>query len=445
MKKKSAIERPMTTSGTPPSHPDVEAATLAILMEHGADAFDMTSMRLTPEHYYFGVHGEIFGAIRNLIGDNKPCDTTSVIAFLTERNGSVDGDTFAKIESMPTTIKPFPSYVEKLDGARRLRMSIHTAEWILGNAYGGTGEQDVDGFMAGLEQQVFALAEKQGTESVTRKAMDELQAMIDQRRNPDFGGGIKTGIAPWDSVLGGIFDTRLYVIGARPGRGKTAMLEEVVMQMVSHQHPVVVFEKDMPVPRFLGRIACRLGGISFYKFERGLLTKAELDIVEANAQALRHYEELLHIYDPVNLTASDIHSIVRREKRRYGTKAWFLDYIQLLNVGDDTRIGLTNASMELKRTINETGVSGVVLAQLNRLSTTERPTAAHIKEFDQLHADAACVMLLWTKDDPASMPIDEPLRVEFTIDKNNFGPVSDEFLMFNRQLMKFYAPESVNY
>ena len=431
-----------------PSFPDIEAATIAGLIKYGAAAMDSTSLLLIPEHYHASDFRSVFRGIRNLIANGQPTTQEAIGAILTTHGITLGDDTWNRIGEAECMATHFAHYVQRLEDCRRSRLAIEAAMWTLDEGL-GIADRDkhwsVDEFISGLEQRVFDIAERKGVESVTGYAIEEMKAMIAVRRTGEYAGGIQTGIAPWDSVLGGIFDSRLYAVVARPGRGKTALLEEIAAQMVNDGHNIVVFQKDMPRSRFIGRIACRLAGQSFYRFERGLLTSAELDAVEGIVDAMTAWEDRFHIYDPVRLTASEIHSIVRREKRRRGIKAWFLDYMQLLDVGDDPRIGLTEASKELKRTINETGVPGIVFAQLNREGANGRPTAANIKEFDQLHADAGAVICLWTTTDPATLQIHEPMRVEFTIDKNNFGPVSDEAVMFDRQLMKFSAMPDTEY
>jgi replicative DNA helicase len=214
------------------------------------------------------------------------------------------------------------------------------------------------------------------------------------------------------------------------------MMEEMVGDLVANDIPVVVFEKDMSPRKFIERIACRTARVAYWKLFRGILKKDEITLLNDVLESLRDVP--LFLYNPVGLTADKLCSIMRREKRIHGVKAGFLDHIQALKVGDEMRIGLTQASLELRRCITETDIPFVAIAHLNRHGGQDsRPSANDIKEFDQLFGDVDAMAMLWSEQKPEDVPPGEMQEVKFYTPKNRDGAVSEQSLLFDGQYLRF--------
>lgn len=333
-------------------------------------------------------------------------------------------------------------YAGVIEEKRILREIIQTSNEAIDKALHHKEEPQM--ILSNMEERILSIGENTAQECVTDIAIAEFIEQVRLRKSGKFEGGLKTGIGPWDRI-GGIHHSRMYGIIARPGNGKTSLLEQTIINLLVQRIPVLVFQKDMPRDRFIGRMACRACNISYFLYEKGALRADQYDLIERTALDLQDLP--LFLYDPTHLSAKEIHSIVRREKRRNGIKVWFLDYIQLLDVEEEMKNGLTKASIELKRCINATKVPGVIVAQLNRDATKGKPSASMIKEFDQLHADAGVIFCLYSEQDPHELKAHEPLRVQFLTDKNNFGPVSNSVIWFDRFKMTFLdqKPDWENY
>jgi replicative DNA helicase len=130
-------------------------------------------------------------------------------------------------------------------------------------------------------------------------------------------------------------------------------------------------------------------------------------------------------------------AIVRRDHRTKGTRAVFLDHIQVLSVGKDIREGLTRASIAIRQTVTETNIPHVVLAHINREGSKGRPTAENIKEFDQLHGDCDGMAILWTDADKTKIEPGEMLPMKVFFAKNRNGPTGEDSLLFDGSLMAF--------
>lgn len=386
--------------------------------------------------FHIPAHKTIFKCMEFMAAKNEPFDLILLTNELRKRGllEQVGGPAaIAHLFTVTPTAANADYYAAIIEDKRILREVISTCTEAASIAY-GESLKDPTEFLQALEARVLEIQENRGQESVTDIAIDEFVAQVKERRDGTFKGGLYTGIRPWDRI-GGIFHSRLYGIIARPGSGKTSLLEQVMVNLLVKGEPVLVFQKDMPRDRFIGRMACRASNISYYLYEKGTLTDELYERIEWTAKEMK--ELPLYIYDPEHLSAKEVHSIVRREKRQHGIKVWFLDYIQLLDIEEDRRNGLTSACIELKRCVNCTKIPGVVVAQLNRDATKGKPSAAMIKEFDQLHADAGVIFCLYSDKDPHELKAREPMPVNFLTDKNNFGPVSNSTIWFNRFMMTF--------
>lgn len=419
-----------------PCSQEAEEGFLGSLIIGGFNAvMDNLVVKPRASSFHLPAHKLIFKAMEFMASKNQPCDLILLTNELKRRNilDQVGGP--AAITSL-FTVTPTAAnadyYASIIEEKRIFREVISTCSEAASSAYNGV--RNSKEFLDQLEQRVLQIGENRGQESVTELAVEEFLAQVKDRRDGTFKGGLYTGIRPWDRI-GGIFHSRLYGIIARPGNGKTSLLEQVMVNLLVKFHPVLVFQKDMPRDRFIGRMACRASNISYYLYEKGTLTDEQYERIEGTARELK--ELPIYIYDPGHLTAQDVHSIVRKEKRQHGIKVWFLDYIQLLNISEDRRNGLTSACIELKNCVNQTKIPGVVVAQLNREGSKGKPSAAMIKEFDQLHADAGVIFCLYSDKDQHELKPREPMPVNFLTDKNNFGPVNNSTIWFNRFMMTF--------
>lgn len=401
---------------------------------------------LTPAHFYIRKHGIIWGCMASMRSLQMEVDVRSVAAKLQELGKLVEVGGLYDIERIASTFVCGVEYhAQVLEKCRRSRLVMEMCDQALKGLGGGETEGS-DTLILDLEQKLFALNEsgKDDMENVTAKAMESLKDAIDKRKKGERVLGIKTGIGPWDKALGGLIKSRFYVIAARPGMGKTAMIEQIIEGMMLQDKSCLVFSQDMDADMLVSRMACRSAGICYKDYETGRCDAKALFKLDAAVQGLMTRIDKLIIYSPSSLTASAMRAIVRKEKRMNRVEAVFLDHVQCLEVGtakDDIRLSLTLQSREIARSVKDTGIPHVVLAQLNREGCKGRPSPTNIKEFDALHADCDAMVLLWSEDDPSDIEPGKCLRVKFTMGKNRYGPRFEDELDFYGPMMRFQSPD----
>lgn len=417
-----------------PQSKDVERAFLGEIMA-SKEFLESNLCQLTRDHFFSRNNSIIFETIVYLHSKGISVDAITVSSRLSELKLLEQAGGSAYISSCqfyPSGCLP-EKYLsileEKLNLRRLLDLSSKVADWC---SEGGTSKEIIEK----IGETVISFSREDSSGNIMDETVKEVVSQIDRKISGEKITGLRTGISPWDEVMGGVSEQRFYVLAARGGRGKTAMIEQIADSFLSQEAPILIFQKDMSPNLFILRLACRNSGISFMKYDLGHCNKFELEDIKKKALELK--KKPLYLYSPANLTVEKMCSIVKIEQRIHGIKAVFLDHILNLDVGHDYRIGLTRASTRIRAAVQETKIPHIILAQLNRDGDkNERPTPSNIKEFDALYADCDHMMMLWSERDSKDVPSTEVFRVKFTVNKNRFGTEFEDELIFDRPLMKF--------
>src|SRR5208282_1084094 len=113
-------------------------------------------------------------------------------------------------------------YAEIVRDKATLRALIHASTEILRDAYEPT--LDPREMVGRAEEQIFAVHDKRSTDQVTNAhdLMVEALDRIDSRMRGE-GVGVPTGFQGLDNLTGGLHDSELNILAARPSMGKSAL------------------------------------------------------------------------------------------------------------------------------------------------------------------------------------------------------------------------------
>lgn len=294
---------------------------------------------------------------------------------------------------------------------------------------------DAQEFCKGIAAEAASLLPSSNCDNELVPACDRLTARLEAMERGERTQGYPSPLIAWNKAFGGICDGNLYAVAARPGLGKTALMEQMISDYVANSVPVAVFEKDMSPHMLIERMACRASKVSHWALCNGFVSREQVTLVKHMVNALK--ESPIHLYNPTNLTPERMSSITRRDFRSKGIKAVFLDHIQVLDVGREKREGLTHASITIRQTTTETGIPHIILAHINRNGAKGRPTPEDVKEFDQLYGDCDGMAILWTDSDRSKLKNGDPLPMKAYFAKNRNGPTGEEDILFDGRLMTF--------
>lgn len=236
---------------------------------------------------------------------------------------------------------------------------------------------------------------------------------------------------PWDAlnaeIAGGMHGGRFYVVGARPGEGKSIAAHNLAAHAAALGHRSLVFSMEMGRMEVTGRIVASGAQIEMREVSRRLLSADSLRRVYEYADRARSHS--LSVVDRSDVTMPFVRSVCRTHSRRHGLDVVVVDYLQLITPDASVKSReqqVAQISRQLKLLSRELDVAVVVPAQLNRGPTARansRPMKSDLRESGGIEADADVVMLLSRGVFPSGHEMaGEPNgELDIYIDKNRHG------------------------
>ena len=358
----------------------------------------------------------VWQAIHDLDANGTPISVETVRDHL--------GDQVAALEHGPLTLLEWQQSAAPVNAPEYARAVINAAErdqlWRIGTRIQQLAEQpDADPNII-LED---ARAELDNRPTRNRKATRALGDMYAEICD-DIQHGRRRGLAlPWpelDTRLHGLHPGRFYVIGARPGVGKSIMCQTLATHMSdTHGRDVYYASLEMPDTEVGLRMVSAGAGIYQSRLSTGNLTEADW----ANISDYQRVAEIsrVEICDDPSQTVHSIRTGARDLARRNGQLGLIVvDYLQLLTPVDrkaPREQQVSHMARALKKIALELEVPVVAAAQLNRQSIgrDSQPRLSDLRESGAIEQDADVVILLHLPEP------DNPWDLQVQVAKNRSG------------------------
>lgn len=298
---------------------------------------------------------------------------------------------------------------------------------------------NVDFWVDKLKKSLDGLMETSGG-SLTVHVGDGVRAAFDEIVARTTSPGIRGatwGITDLDLATGGKNPGDLWIIGGRPGSGKSAMMCNSVLTDGKNGVPCLLFEKEMNYQTLLERLVAIETGIPLQNIRLGLLTQDQIEVISVALAIIKKYP----IYIDTSFTSDlyYIESTITRFKSLYGVKNVYLDYLQLLSERDENQTQeLGRISRMLKLLANQHSICIVAISQLNRSveqRDNKRPLMSDLRQSGSLEEDADYVIGLY-RDDYYNKESPNKGLLEFIILKARNGPVGTLTLKFTAESNK---------
>jgi len=234
--------------------------------------------------------------------------------------------------------------------------------------------------------------------NVGDKIMDYLGAVEERRKNEGMLG-LRTGITGFDDATCGLRPTLLYVIGARPSQGKSALALNMVSNIAKQGIPVGYLSIESSITELIDRLFAIRGRIDARKIQIGMFSGADFHRVMETGAMFKN--EKILVWDKPNAYLEDCISTARNMVRGYGVKVLFVDYAQIIRVrgAQEKRAAVEEVSQSMKELARELNVPVVLLAQLKRDADNRRPELSDFQWSSQFEQDADVAALIHHKYD----------------------------------------------
>ena len=147
--------------------------------------------------------------------------------------------------------------------------------------------------------------------------------------------GVPTGFHDLDNLTGGLHDSELIILAARPSMGKTALATNIAENVAIQSNVTTLFVSlEMARQELAQRMLCSQGHIDANKFRSGFLSGDDRrKLVEASAKLGK---APIFVDDTPARSMTEIAACARRLKRKHDLGLMVIDYLQLIQP-DDSR------------------------------------------------------------------------------------------------------------
>ena len=327
-----------------------------------------------------------------------------------------------------------------------LRELINASAVILHDAY--EPEHTPRELVSKAEERIFAINDdRSGTQAMAMQdVLLETFRTLDARFGRGGADGVPTGFTDLDEMTGGLHESELLILAARPSMGKTAFAANIADHVaVVQKKTTIVFSLEMARMELAQRMLCCRGRVDAHKLRAGYLSEADrLALAKASGELS---VAPLYIDDSPSRTVTEIGAVARRIKRKEDLGLIVIDYLGLIepdNHADPRQEQVAKIARRLKGLARELKVPVLCLSQLNRAAEAtrdNRPRLSHLRESGAIEQDADVVLFVHREEYYHKREEAEEKGIvgqaEIIIAKQRNGPIGDVKLVWLGQYTLF--------
>ncbi len=431
-----------------PHNVEAEQAVLGALLIDPDAVFKVNTF-LRADDFYVERHRWLYDSIITLYDRGEAVDLVTLCDELERREqlAELGGAAYITllINATPTAlnVEYYGRIVERTSTLRRL---IGAAGEIAALAYEDT--ENVDEVVDRAEQIMFGVSQQRITRDIMpiRDVVDEYYKRIDylyQHKGETIG--VPTGFRNIAKLLGGLQNSDLIIVAARPGMGKTSLLLSFALNAArKYNQRVAVFSLEMSAEQLVQRLISAETGIDSQRLRIGNLREEEWPTFIQATGALS--DTMIFIDDTPSISAMQVRTKARRLYAEYGLALNVIDYQQMMQ-GDrrtENRVQeISFLSRSLKGLARELNIPVVVASQLSRAveqRNDKRPMLSDLRDSGSIEQDADIVVFIY-RDDYYTPETDQANIAEVIVSKHRNGPTGMVPLFFRKELAQFLEVE----
>jgi len=352
---------------TEPYSLDAEQSVLGAVLSDNSTFWRLGQLEV--DDFAVPVHREIFSQCSSYIRQGMVADAFSIYERFAERQVELDGADLGYLGELQRYVgstanaDKYAMAVRSLSNRRRASVLLHDALEAL-----PLNPDAITDTIRGLQRIVARSGESKSFQRVLEATMSAREVRA-KARNDGFAVGVSTTLPGLDILLGGLYGPRLYVLGGRPGKYKSALAWQIALRAGIRGTPVGL---------------CSL----------------EMDDVELGERAYANTKPEADWPIWVDDRSSSLAEIAGRivEWRNvHGIELAVLDYLQLVRSQGRNRFDeLAEVSRTLKQLAMELKMPILALSQVSREVEKEkrRPRLSDLRECGNIEQDADVVLFI---------------------------------------------------
>lgn len=383
----------------------------AVLTGYPADR-----VRLTPADFYGTRNGDTWAALQRIADSGRRPDPTLALGALGVESAPYLAELVAEA-GIGSNVAAYARTIAQHADANRI---MDLALGMLQQAESGHAP---DTIAEHVRAELDRLERRTGTTVRLDEVIPHLLESIE-------AGGTRGPAVPWpdlDHAIRGLQPGRLYVIGARPGVGKSLVGQALAWHWAKrHGLDTFVASLEMPRQEYAMRFLAAEAGVRLRELESGRLTDGHWDMINASTAKMAGVP--LWLCDDDTQTVRSIAANARAAARGGKLGLIVVDYLQLMTP-TNTRVKreeqVSDITRRLKQIAKRLSCPVVLLSQLNRESVkgdSREPRLSDLRESGAIEQDADVVMLLHRLDDDHNPDPNAPIPLDAIVSKNRGGP-----------------------
>jgi len=432
----------------PPRSLEAERAVLGsiILLP---EVCDDVALLLRPDDFYDEAHQTLYRHILAIHDAGRQVDHTLLLESL-RSSGELEpigGPAFIlEVARAVPTAAHAEHYAGIVRDKATVRKLIHSSTEILRDAYDDGA--DSRKLLGRAEEKIFAILDQRHTAALSniKEILQQSLQRIDARMQHEAPlGGLPTGFTDFDQMTGGLHNSELVILAARPSMGKTALAMNIAEHAALEERVgTLLVSLEMSAIELGDRLLCSVARVNGHRLRNGTITTEDQRTLVQKAAELS--QAPLYVDDSPSRSMTEIAAAARRLKRREGLGLIVIDYLQLIepdNSSDPRQEQVAKIARRLKGLARELDVPVLCLAQLNRqaeVTRDNRPKLSHLRESGAIEQDADVVMFIH-REEYYQTSEEERERVagqaEIIVAKQRNGPVGEVPLTWLRDYTRF--------
>lgn len=433
---------------------DAERQVLGTIINE-SDSFNRIEKDFRKQLFYHSDHSTIAEAILKVQSESNKIDLVTIfdalqgmgkvdlIGLVTEITTNV-GSSIHLEEHMRILIDVFAkrSVIEIAQQTIKMITSNETVNKAISNAQVA---------FESLEDGIYSNDNLKHVKTLVNSSMELAYERVDRVRKGETSG-ITSGLTDLDSYLNGFDSGKLYVIGARPAMGKTAIALKLAKSASMTGKNVAIFSLEMSGESLADRLILGESNIESDRYSSGYLSDEDLKQLDKDINPL--FNLPIYVDDNSNSTIRKMEAKSRYLQKREGCDMIIIDYLQLTD-GEGNNFNreqeIASISRGAKKMAKNLNVPVILLSQLSRVVESrpdKKPLLSDLRESGAIEQDADVVMFIYRAEyykqvllDNSNMEIEN--GIELIIAKNRSGKTGSAFCQHDGTLNKIFDYNSL--